>query len=71
MLRLLIDTCVWLELAKDYRLKPLLTALENLVKDGEVSLIVPNLVVDEFTRNKERVARERGQSVSSLIKRAN
>lgn len=70
MLRLLIDTCVWLELAKDYRLKPLLTALENLVKAGEISLIVPRLVVDEFSRNKERVARESGQSVSSLVKRA-
>lgn len=70
MLRLLIDTCIWLELAKDYRLKPLLTALENLVKDNEVSLIVPRLVIDEFARNKERVVRESGQSVSTLVKRA-
>lgn len=70
MMRLLIDTCVWLELAKDHRLQPLLTALENLVKDGEVSLIVPRLVIDEFVRNKERVVRESGQSVSSLVKRA-
>ena len=70
MLRMLIDTCVWLELAKDYRLKPLLTALEHLVKAGEVSLIVPRLVIDEFARNKERVVRESGQSMSSLVKRA-
>lgn len=70
MLRLLIDTCVWLELAKDYRLNPLLTALENLVKNGEVSLIIPRLVIDEFARNKERVVRESGQSVSSLVRRA-
>lgn len=70
MLRLLIDTCIWLELAKDYRLKPLLTALGSLVKVGEVSLIVPRLVIDEFARNKERVVRESGQSVSSLVKRA-
>ena len=70
MLRLLIDTCIWLEMAKDHRLKPLLTALENLVRDQEVSLIVPSLVIDEFARNKERVVRESGQSVSTLIKRA-
>ena len=69
MLRLLIDTCIWLELAKDHRLKPLLTALENLVENEAISLIVPRLVVDEFARNKERVVRESRQGVSSLVKR--
>lgn len=70
MLRLLIDTCVWLNLARDYRQKPLLTALENMVKDNEVSLIVTRLVIDEFARNKEKIVRESGQSLTALLKRA-
>lgn len=70
MLRLLIDTCTWLELAKDYRLQPLLKAMELMVEKGDVSLVVPRIVVEEFARNKGRVVRESGQSISSLIKRA-
>jgi hypothetical protein len=50
--RILIDTCVWLDLAKDYQQQPILTALEELILQGEVSLIVPCTVVDEFARNK-------------------
>lgn len=46
----LIDTCVWLELAKDHREQPVIGALEDLVKDHEVELIVPELVLGEFAR---------------------
>lgn len=69
MLRALIDTCVWLDLAKDYRQRPLLTALETLIGAGELELIVPELVVEEFTRNKTRVVEESRQSLSSYFKR--
>ncbi|MGC5781766.1 PIN domain-containing protein [Methylobacterium sp. NFXW15] len=69
MLRLLIDTCVWLDLAKDYRLQPTLRALEQLIATGDVSLILPRQTVDEFARNKERVVRESGKSLSSTLKR--
>ncbi len=38
MLKLLIDTSVWLDLAKDYRNLPLLTRLGDLVERDEVEL---------------------------------
>ena len=31
-LKLAVDTCVWLDLAKDYRLEPVVSALEDLIK---------------------------------------
>ena len=54
-LRLLIDTCVWLDLAKDYRNLRLLEILDELVKRGDVSLIIPQILLDEYQRNKARV----------------
>jgi hypothetical protein len=55
MFRLLIDTSVWLDLAKDYREQPVIGALEDLVAAGEIELIVPQIVIDEFNCNKARV----------------
>jgi hypothetical protein len=68
-LELLVDTCVWLGIAEDHRQQPLLAALEELIKAGEISLIIPQVVKDEFARNKERIATESGRSLSSVIKR--
>lgn len=70
MFRLLIDTCVWLDLAKDHRQNALLEVLESLVQARAVELILPQTVVDEFSRNKARVAEESGRSMSSALKRA-
>jgi predicted nucleic acid-binding protein len=65
MFRLLIDTSVWLDLAKDYREQPVIGALEDLVAAGEIELIVPQIVVDEFNRNKARVIDEARRSLQS------
>lgn len=43
---LLVDTCVWLDLAKDRREQPTLAALEDLAKRGDVQLVVPQIVID-------------------------
>jgi hypothetical protein len=69
MLRVLIDTCVYLDLAKDYRHQPTLRALEQLINVGEVSLVLPRQAVDEFARNKQRLIKESGKSLSSTFKR--
>jgi hypothetical protein len=69
MFKLLVDTCVWLDLAKDPKQNALLDVLEDLVKRKRVVLLVPRLVIDEFRRNKVRVARETTQSLSSAFKR--
>jgi hypothetical protein len=63
MFKALIDTCVWLDLAQDPKQTPLLLVVEHMVREGNLSLIVPRLVSDEFQRNRERVA---GASARSL-----
>jgi hypothetical protein len=65
MFRLLVDTSVWLDLAKDYREQPVISALEVLVAAGDIELIVPQIVVDEFNRNKGRVVDEARRSLQS------
>jgi hypothetical protein len=56
-------------MAKDYRHQPTLAALEQMVEAKEVSLILPKQSVDEFTRNKDRIIRDSGKSLSSTFKR--
>jgi predicted nucleic acid-binding protein len=67
--RILIDTCVWLDLAKDRHQTALLAALEALIRAERVVLIVPSIVVDEFRRNEERIAKESAQSLRAVLKR--
>lgn len=69
MLYLLIDTCVWFDLAKDYRHQPTLQALEQMIEGGNVQVALPRQALDEFARNKERIIKESGQSLSSTFKR--
>lgn len=66
---ILIDTCVWLDVAKDYQQQAILAALEELIRQGDVALILPSIVVDEFARNKARVIDESSRSLSSTLKR--
>lgn len=71
--RILIDTCVWLDLAKDPRQEPLLAVVEEMVKHGIASLIVPRLVIEEFRKNRDRVAKASAKSLSAhfrLVKEA-
>lgn len=68
-LKLLIDTSVWLDLTKDPRHLPLLDALFAMKKAGEVELILPQVVLDEFARNRERVIASSRASLSGHFKR--
>jgi hypothetical protein len=56
-------------MAKDYRHQPTLAALEQMVEAKEVSLILPRQSVNEFARNKDRIIRDSGKSLSSTFKR--
>jgi predicted nucleic acid-binding protein len=64
-LRLLVDTSVWLDLAKDYRYQPVISALEDLISEGQIELLIPQVVLDEFARNKDRVAADAARSLKS------
>jgi len=68
-LYLLIDTSVWLDLAKDYRQLPIIDALTFIWEANDLELILPSVVVEEWERNKERVIAESKQSLSSHFKR--
>lgn len=64
MFNVLIDTCVWLDLAQDPKQTPLLLVVENMVKDKNLFLIIPRLVHDEFHKNRERVAKASARSLT-------
>ncbi|UTY57187.1 PIN domain-containing protein [Massilia sp. erpn] len=51
----MLDTCVWLDLATQKAELPMLAAIESLVQDGSIKILLPELVRVEFERNKERV----------------
>ncbi len=64
-LLLVVDTSVWLDLAKDHREQPVIGAVEDLIKREQIELVVPRLIQDEFDRNKLRVLKESQRSVQS------
>jgi hypothetical protein len=68
VLKLVVDTCVWLDLAKDYQDQPVIGALEDLIRDGQVALLVPEVVLEEFKRNKDRVIEETQRSLQSHVR---
>jgi hypothetical protein len=70
MFQLLIDTCVWIDIAKDRKQQTLLTALERLLEHRKIELILPRIVVDEFDRNKARIVQDATRSISSTLRRA-
>jgi hypothetical protein len=65
----LIDTSIWLDLCKDYRLLPVLDAVEHLLDGGRIRLVVPDLVVAEFGRNRDRVVNDAKKGFASHLKR--
>jgi hypothetical protein len=67
---LLVDTCVWLDLVKDGRQSPILTALEGLVAASALVLVVPDVVRREFQSNKRRVVDEARKGAATILNRA-
>ena len=66
--KLLIDTNLWLDLASDPGLTPVLTAVQALVRDGVVEMLVPRLVLDEFARHRDQVAEKKRRSLSTHLR---
>ncbi len=63
--KLVVDTCVWLDLSRDYREEPVIGALEDLIKARAIDLVVPQIIIDEFERNKARVIEDSNRSLQS------
>ncbi|RYG97262.1 MAG: hypothetical protein EON58_10175, partial [Alphaproteobacteria bacterium] len=64
-----IDTCVWLDIAKDYRHIGTLDVLIDLIRDGDAELVVPQQTLDEFERNKDRIIKDTNQGISAVFRR--
>ena len=69
MIKILIDTCVWIDLAKDYKQRVLINVVEELVQRQEISLLVPRIIINEFEAHKKRIIKESSQSLSGVIRR--
>jgi hypothetical protein len=70
MLKMLIDTCVWIDLAKDHHQHPILQTLDHLVRENKVVVLAPPLLRQEFERNKGNIVERNRQSLSAALKRA-
>ena len=68
MLHLLVDTSTWLDLSKRRDGQRWIVALRVLIHQGEVELLVPALVIDEFERNRERIETSMTASVAQRFK---
>jgi PIN domain len=67
MFNVLIDTSVWLDIAKDQRQTPLLGVVEEMLRQKLAALIVPRVVLDEFRRNRHRIITESTKSLSPCL----
>lgn len=63
-----LDTCVLLDVSTKRGDLPLLSALEELVSAKRVELVLADLVVEEYERNKENVAKKTAQRLSQEFK---
>jgi hypothetical protein len=63
MLRLLIDTSVWLNIAKRRDGQQIIVPLRLLLSQKKIELLVPSLILDEFDRNRPRAEAATSTSV--------
>ena len=65
---LLIDTCVWLDLAKDTSNKAIIMTLKNLIEAKSVKILLPTIIKEEFLRNKSKIIDNSKKKISREIK---
>jgi predicted nucleic acid-binding protein len=68
VLHLLVDTSVWLDLAKKRDGQKLIHALGQVMLDGTVEILVPQIVRGEFERNREHIEVSMTTSVADRFK---
>lgn len=68
MLHLLVDTSTWLDLAQRRDGQRWIVALRVLTHQGEIELLVPPVIIQEFTRNEGRVQAAMTSSIASRCK---
>lgn len=69
MLYVLADTSAWLDIAKDVNGQKLIVAVRMLVHRGFLALLVPDVVLEEFERNRGRVEADMTRGLSATFRR--
>lgn len=65
---IMIDTCVWIDLAKNPSLKPLTRIIKELIDSGELKIITTKIIKEEFLKNKDKLVNLGRQKISQNIK---
>lgn len=65
---LLIDTCVWLDLARDTSNKAIIMTLKNLIESKSIKVLLPDIIKEEFSRNKSKIIDNSKKKISREIK---
>ncbi|MEA5447817.1 PIN domain-containing protein [Leptolyngbya sp. CCNP1308] len=65
---MMLDTCVLLDISTRKSDLPVVSALEELVSSGNVRLLIPDIVVTEFARNKDNIANKTRRRLSQEFK---
>lgn len=68
MFYIFLDTCVLLDISTKKNDLPLVSALEELVASEVVTLVIPDLIIIEYERNKEEVANRTVKRLSQEFK---
>ncbi|ALD14389.1 DUF4935 domain-containing protein (plasmid) [Clavibacter capsici] len=68
MLHLLVDTSTYLDLAERRDGQRWIVALRVLIRQGNVKLLVPRVVIEEYDRNEARVQTAMTSSIASRFK---
>ena len=68
VVHILVDTSVWLDLAKQGDGGKTVAIIREMLNQGKIQLIVPQLVMDEFERNRDRVKEAMTRSVSARFR---
>jgi hypothetical protein len=64
----MIDTCVWIDLAKNPSLKPLTKTIKELVEANDLKIITTGIIKEEFLNNKDKLVNIGRQQLSQNIK---
>lgn len=66
----LLDTSVWLTLAPSNKLSELIDQIRDFVDSDQLVLLVPEIVKEEFSRNRESVLKSSVSSYQTYLKHA-
>lgn len=67
---LLLDTCIWLKLAKKLQSRPLLKSILANLNQDKLKILLSDVTIEEYNRNKSDIISKYTQSLKNLLKNA-